>query len=181
MKIKTEEQKAKEREYQRKYREANREKKLEYARGYRQDPENKARANEYAKEYYGEHKEQWDEYAKRNAQKRKEYARQYYLKNRDKLCAYSRDWSKKNNDREHLATRPRADFCEVCGRFDENRSGYRTVFDHDHATGKFRGWLCSRCNTALGLLEDRSDWILLLVEYLSKNQSTQPGCTDPGN
>lgn len=37
--------------------------------------------------------------------------------------------------------------------------------DHDHATGKFRGWLCGRCNTRLIALEDAS-WRAKAEEYL---------------
>ena len=39
---------------------------------------------------------------------------------------------------EVLVGRPRPDLCEVC------KSPSRSVvFDHDHTTGKFRGWLCN--------------------------------------
>lgn len=40
--------------------------------------------------------------------------------------------------------------------------------DHDHETGKVRGILCNSCNTALGLLKDKTDVLLRAVEYLSK-------------
>lgn len=46
----------------------------------------------------------------------------------------------------------------------------RTVLcvDHDHATGRVRGLLCSKCNQALGHLDDQVDWILKLHEYVSR-------------
>jgi RNase P subunit RPR2 len=34
--------------------------------------------------------------------------------------------------------------CELCGEFTEN-----IHCDHDHKTGKFRGWLCATCNTTI--------------------------------
>src|ERR1700687_186996 len=31
----------------------------------------------------------------------------------------------------------------------------KLVLDHNHVTGKFRGWVCSACNRFLGFLEKR--------------------------
>jgi len=64
--------------------------------------------------------------------------------------------------------------CAVCGKLYETggpgrrtRDGNRNLsIDHDHKTGKIRGILCSRCNTALGLAEDSIDRLLALINYL---------------
>jgi hypothetical protein len=40
------------------------------------------------------------------------------------------------------------------------------MVDHDHITGKIRGLLCARCNTALGHSGDNTERLLGLVEYL---------------
>jgi len=58
------------------------------------------------------------------------------------------------------ATRPIPKLCEVC-----NRDG-RICYDHDHKTGKFRGWLCHKCNAALGMVNDSQEILLKLVNYL---------------
>jgi hypothetical protein len=63
---------------------------------------------------------------------------------------------------ELLAGRPRPDTCEICDR----SSTKKLHFDHCHATGGFRGWLCTKCNTALGLLDDNPALIKKLAEYL---------------
>ena len=63
--------------------------------------------------------------------------------------------------------RPRPDRCEVC-----NEAGYwrgrspHIVFDHCHATGKPRGWLCDRCNKLLGLVKDNPVLLRKLTAYL---------------
>ena len=38
--------------------------------------------------------------------------------------------------------------------------------DHCHSSGKVRGMLCHKCNTALGFLGDNPDKIAGLLEYL---------------
>lgn len=52
--------------------------------------------------------------------------------------------------------------CEICG------STNRICFDHDHNSGKFRGWLCNSCNVALGLVRDNPETLLKMIEYLKK-------------
>jgi len=39
--------------------------------------------------------------------------------------------------------------------------------DHDHATGKIRGLLCSSCNAAIGLLEDDIALLQRAISYLN--------------
>ncbi len=45
--------------------------------------------------------------------------------------------------------------------------------DHCHKTGKFRGWLCNRCNQALGLLDDSPAKLLALAAFVSHFSSTE--------
>lgn len=44
-----------------------------------------------------------------------------------------------------------AGLCAICGR-EPGRKGL--CVDHDHATGRVRAMLCTRCNTAIGMLKD---------------------------
>jgi len=45
-----------------------------------------------------------------------------------------------------------------------------THIDHSHETGKVRGLLCGRCNTALGLAKERIETLLNLGIYLEKHR-----------
>lgn len=54
--------------------------------------------------------------------------------------------------------------CASCPRTDPGwNRGWHT--DHDHATGKVCAILCHSCNTALGLLDDDPERILMLHQY----------------
>lgn len=63
---------------------------------------------------------------------------------------------------EEIAGRPRPKYCEVCWREDK-----KICFDHNHKTGKFRGWLCHKCNVVLGMVEDNPEILINLVKYLN--------------
>lgn len=39
--------------------------------------------------------------------------------------------------------------------------------DHNHSTGEVRGLLCTKCNVALGMLDDSLEKLAGLIEYLS--------------
>ncbi len=74
-------------------------------------------------------------------------------------------WGKGTMDgrtRAKYAPRPRPDSCEVCGAIG------KICLDHDHKTNKFRGWLCTRCNVAIGMVKDNSETLIALSEYLKK-------------
>lgn len=51
--------------------------------------------------------------------------------------------------------------CDICGGEEE-----QIVWDHDHVTNQFRGWLCNRCNRVLGLMHDNPNHLIRMVEYL---------------
>ena len=63
-----------------------------------------------------------------------------------------------------LAGTPKPKECETCGS-----TKRRICFDHCHKTGKFRGWICARCNTMLGWVEDDPALLRNLATYLEKS------------
>lgn len=53
--------------------------------------------------------------------------------------------------------------CEICGI----KSDRALHYDHNHTTGRFRGWLCGTCNKGLGLFRDSPDTLRRAVAYLT--------------
>ena len=95
----------------------------------------------------------------------------YKAKHPDKVKDSVRAWSKRYAHYRHrtaLAGRVRPEFCEACGRPPKN--GRILVFDHSHAKGHFRGWLCHGCNTVLGMVDDDPEICLRLAAYLRRTR-----------
>lgn len=57
--------------------------------------------------------------------------------------------------------------CKICKDLPDTRS---LSIDHCHATGKFRGLPCGRCNSALGSLRDSPDILQAAIQYLKDSQ-----------
>lgn len=56
--------------------------------------------------------------------------------------------------------------CECCGS--SNPRGKNWNLDHDHRTGKFRGFICMLCNTMLGMSRDSEKILMQGIEYLRR-------------
>lgn len=63
--------------------------------------------------------------------------------------------------------------CAVCGAIKSSHRKWRLQVDHDHVTGKLRGILCNRCNTALGMVNDDCALLEKLITYV-KSHAVQP-------
>lgn len=60
--------------------------------------------------------------------------------------------------------------CDVCGDEEANLKK-KLSFDHDHSTDRFRGWLCNRCNTTLGSVNDNKELLVNLAKYLDNSKN----------
>jgi hypothetical protein len=94
----------------------------------------------------------------------------YYRKNREKIIAKSSAYSKKIETVcrirgvDPVSVPPKPVVCDATGR------GGTICLDHDHRTGKFRGWLERRCNVILGLAEDDPALLRALADYLDRHK-----------
>jgi len=65
--------------------------------------------------------------------------------------------------------------CPICKRKEievRGLGGKKTsswCCDHDHKSGKFRGWLCHDCNRALGNFKDSTDILKRASDWLEKS------------
>ena len=62
--------------------------------------------------------------------------------------------------------------CAICDSEEVNNSRIssgKLFIDHCHDTGKVRGLLCSKCNHAIGLLNDDVDLLRKAIDYLNKS------------
>lgn len=150
------------------------------------------------------------EWRKNNPGARTEEARRYRKKHPDKVKANSKRYREQNIDkvrecdklakrrmrslnpekekarlkkfaqrleekRLREAGREKPENCEIC-----NLKEFRIVFDHCHNSGKFRGWICDRCNRTLGIVKDSSELLIKMSDYLEthnvKDNIESPQC-----
>ena len=57
--------------------------------------------------------------------------------------------------------------CAIC----KTTPHTRLCIDHDHKTGRIRGLLCRKCNTAIGLLRESESNLLRAITYLRQETS----------
>lgn len=60
--------------------------------------------------------------------------------------------------------------CAICKNTIPSSKTERFSIDHDHQTDTVRGLLCSCCNTALGMFQDKIEFLEAAVEYLLKHK-----------
>lgn len=60
--------------------------------------------------------------------------------------------------------------CAICGGTSTRRRSEFFHVDHCHDTGRVRGLLCHKCNTAIGMLGDDVHVTRRALEYLEREQ-----------
>ena len=63
--------------------------------------------------------------------------------------------------------RPIQNICNIC-KNPESHKQRSLALDHDHITGKVRGFLCTNCNLGMGLFKDNIEILNNAIEYLTK-------------
>ena len=127
------------------------------------DPEKvRLRANAKARRYAKRHPERVAE-CNRLRRKRKRAADPVYAKH-----VTAQTMNNRLARLEARAGRKKPEVCELCGEPHK-----KICFDHDPVTGKFRGWLCSRCNATLGHVKESPKLLRAMIRFLEKHSGKE--------
>jgi len=176
------------------YRESHRDKHKEYMKEYNNT--NRKRLLEDKKDYHIENREKILENHRSYYQRNKEILsikqKEYRIKNRDKIKKYYEDNKIILKDRRVISDRKKKyglsedDYgkmvarcggkCEICGkkmilRVGEKHTKDDACIDHNHATEKVRGLVCSACNSLLGFSYDNKETLKNAIIYLEKYEN----------
>jgi hypothetical protein len=125
-----------------------------------------------SKAWYWAHREQalasMKRWRQENPDKKRASALNWSKEHPERVRANMRAYHRRTRLRECGSTEEEADCllvlqenkCYIC------RREVKLTIDHNHVTGKFRGLICSRCNTFLGFIKD--DWHVFQrgIDYL---------------
>jgi hypothetical protein len=118
---------------------------------YRRRPEVRKRIRKTARK--------WE---KRNPEKAREYERRHAGQRMTSYLRRKYNITKVDYDTFMIAQRG---LCAICGGCNKK---HRLSVDHCHSSGKVRGLLCKKCNTAIGLLKDSVAMLEKALAYLGK-------------
>lgn len=141
---------------------------------------NREHRSAYMRKWSDDHKEHRREYHqnrnKINTDKRTRNWKLWYEKNKELRAEYCKQWLAANKQKKLISsrkwwglpepTRPEPDHCECCGNSDSRA----LCLDHCHETKQFRGWLCNRCNRAIGQLGDNEEALKMALRYLRRSK-----------
>jgi hypothetical protein len=91
------------------------------------------------------------------------YDKSHYNSTLNRAKHFKRDYKITLEDYDQMLEH-QGGVCAACsGR---HKDGRRLHVDHDHKTGQVRGLLCTKCNTAIGLMNDDVMTAMKIVSYL---------------
>lgn len=149
----------------------------DYVKAWRARPENKGKRAEEARRWRERHpgtaKAIQDRYREKNIEHIRELDRVNTQRRRKadpeaQAERQRRFKERKEEKRVAEAGRPRSDVCELCG------TPGKTVWDHDHRTGAFRGWICDPCNRVLGVIKDNPELLRSMADYIERGGYSPP-------
>jgi len=128
----------------------------EYNKQYRE--KNKEKISNQRKQYREKNREKISNQRKQYREKNKEYFKCVRIKTRYNLT--EKEYIKMVLEQDNK--------CAICGKEMKIGKGGRSI-DHCHSTSRVRGILCMTCNTTLGILE-KNDILDKMTTYLEKNK-----------
>lgn len=166
----TTEAKAKQREYLKKWRAANREKCRQYAIRYREA--NREYLREYWKSRYGKKKLTNAAWRAKNPGKCREYILKRIATESDRPYRLLVSYGLTPAGFEALE-KAQSGLCAICRQPETAKRRRRLSVDHDHKTGAVRGLLCGNCNKGIGCLKDSPELLARAMEYLMTAQKSE--------
>ena len=61
--------------------------------------------------------------------------------------------------------------CPICEKNVTEIQGNAWCLDHCHTSKTFRGWLCHKCNRALGNFDDNIELLKRAIDYIKKDRN----------
>ncbi len=122
------------------------------------------------------HRQYMRDYRKTHETKTHRYCRDYYAKNRVHIRQQQRESHQRccikqlcrkrgiTVSQYNWLLRRSMGKCELCG------STAKLCLDHNHKTGRVRGFLCARCNGNLGYFESRNIPLRRIAAYLRRSR-----------
>ena len=142
----------------------------EKRRKWRKTPKARAAARAAQKRYRRKHPDKvrarHTRYRANNRAKVLAAQKRRYAKNNTRRCiqvinALARKDGLPQMDPATVTHKPLDGRCQLC-----HKPKRRLGIDHDHKTGRFRGWLCHNCNSAIGLLGEDVELLERVIAYL---------------
>ena len=111
---------------------------------------------------------------KANAERERARRNEYYRNNTQAVLAANKANRKLHAERERARARRRKGMTDPPGAAVSGQCPIcpfvgPLVCDHDHSTGKVRGFICGNCNLAAGMLKDSSSAARNLAQYLESH------------
>lgn len=129
----------------------------------------KEKISERTSKYYSDNKDKYKSYRILNKEKSDLYYKNYYHSvkiNRNYLNKYKISLEDYND----LFNKQNGS-CAGCKRH-QSEFSKRFAIDHCHKTNKIRGLLCMQCNLTLGMINDNTDVLSNLINYLKNEQQS---------
>ena len=156
------------------------ENKKKYMKDWRE--KNKDKINQKAREAYSIKKESVNQRRRELYDINKEKKQQYYIDNKDRILQLRHN-SKLRTKNSHLQNRygitleqfnkmllEQQNKCYICFVHIDETQKKQLCIDHCHNTGKVRKLLCTKCNTALGLVSENKEILYKMINYIDEHQ-----------
>ena len=71
--------------------------------------------------------------------------------------------------RERIERDRREGTCEICGKKETQRTKKQLSRDHHQVGKRYRGNLCGRCNSVIGMIDEKPELAEAIATYLRRN------------